>query len=441
MAYFCQNCGYKSVKWLGRCPECGEWNTFLEEVSEIKKGRSAPKVVKGLSVKKLSEFEGREEKRIKTGIEELDRVLGGGIVPGALVLIGGDPGIGKSTLLLQMAESLSLQGFPVCYVSGEESPFQVKLRAERLGLKSDFFFLGETNLNKVLGAIEEISPKFLIVDSIQTMFLEEIASSPGGVSQIRECTNVLMRLAKEKEISVFIIGHITKSGAIAGPKVLEHLVDVVLFFEGEKFTDFRILRAVKNRFGPLNEIGIFVMTEKGLVSHENYEDIFLTGEGGAIFCIVEGVRPILVEAQSLVSKSYLSIPRRTAVGFDPTRLSLIVAILEKRLGFKFFDQDIYLKISGGLKIFDPGADFAVAVSLISNLINKSLPEKSLFIGELGLLGEIKPVRDMGLRLKEAEKKGLKEAFIPKMSFTKDLKRLSLTLHPVKYLKEVLEIIF
>lgn len=409
MAYFCQECGYKSLKWLGKCPECGSWNSFVEE-KENKKNKKI--VVEKAKIHKLSEISFKPQKRLKTGLTEFDLVLGGGIVPSSLILIGGDPGIGKSTLLTQIAGLLSEKDIPVIYASAEESPEQVSLRVERLGINRDFYFISDTNLSSILETVEEIKPQLLIIDSIQTVYLPELESSPGGVSQVRECANTLMRLAKERGITVILVGHITKGGIIAGPKILEHLVDVVLYLEGEKETGFRILRAVKNRFGSVNEIGVFLMTEKGLIPHSQYEDFFLSGEEGAIFCIMEGTRPILVEVQALVTKSYFAVPRRTAVGFDPIRLSLLVAILEKKLGFNFRDQDIYVKIAGGLKVRDPSADLAVAMALISSLVEKPLPKKTVFIGEIGLSGELRPVRDLTLRLKEAEKKGFKKVFVP-----------------------------
>jgi len=438
MAFYCQSCGYKSVKWLGRCPECGEWNTFVEELDSKSSSKLERYSKQKAKIFKLSQVKYTTKPRVKTGISELDIVLGGGLVPGSLVLIGGDPGIGKSTLLTQIASHMSKKEIPVVYVSAEESSEQVRLRTERLGLEPDFYFVSETDLSAILEGTKEISPKILIVDSIQTVFLPEIQGSPGGVSQIRECTNLLMRFAKQTDTVVILVGHITKGGVIAGPKVLEHLVDVVLYMEGEKETGFRILRAVKNRFGAVNEIGVFVMTEKGLISHSQYEDIFLSGSGGAIFCVIEGTRPILVEAQALVTKSYLSVPRRTAVGFDPVRLSLIVAILEKRLGFRFSHQDIYLKISGGLRISDPSADLAISMALVSNLLDKPLPAKTLFVGEVGLAGEIRPVKELGLRLKEAEKKGFKRAFIP---YGGKFSSKGLKVIPCKYLSQVCKEIF
>jgi DNA repair protein RadA/Sms len=439
MAYFCQECGYKSLKWMGRCPECGAWNSFVEE-PEKKFQKGKKEVSKKAKILKLSEVKYETKKRIKTGLTEFDLVLGGGIVPSSLILIGGDPGIGKSTLLTQIAAYLSEKNLKVVYVSAEESAEQVRLRVERLKLSKNFYFISDTDLSAILQAVEEVSPHLLIIDSIQTVYLPELQSSPGGVSQIRECTNVLMRLAKEKNIVVILVGHITKGGLIAGPKILEHLVDVVLYMEGEKETGFRILRAVKNRFGPLNEIGVFIMTEEGLVPHSHYEDIFLAGEEGAIFCIIEGTRPLLVEVQALVTKSYFSMPRRTAVGFDPIRLSLLVAILEKKVGFNFSNQDIYVKIAGGLRITDPSADLAVAMALISNLIEKPLPKKSIFIGEIGLSSELRPVRDISLRLREAEKKGMKQAFIP-AGISLEKKNFNLEIISCKRVSEVCKHIF
>ncbi len=436
MSYQCQSCGYKSLKWLGRCPECGAWNSFLEEPKEkdsSKKERKPPRILK------LSEVSYFSKPRISTGLSELDLVLGGGIVPASLILIGGDPGIGKSTLLTQMAGALTQQGRKVIYFSAEESAEQVKLRTQRLGIPEDFYFLSETDLSLLLSAVEEIQPEVVIVDSIQTVYLPELSSSPGSVSQVKECANQLLRIAKEKDISIFLVGHITKEGVIAGPKVLEHLVDVVLYLEGEKETGFRILRAMKNRFGAVNEIGVFVMTEGGLFPHSHYEELFLTGMG-VPFCILEGTRPILVEVQALISDSFLAIPRRQAVGYDPVRLSLLCAILEKRLGLSLGNKDVYVKVAGGLKIKDPSADLAVAVSLLSNLFEKEIPEKTLFIGEVGLSGELRPVRDLTLRLKEAEKKGFKQALVPdsgKVNFkTSEMKIL-----PLKNLREAVKILF
>lgn len=437
MAYFCQSCGYKSLKWLGRCPECGAWNTLVEEEVKLKKKNSKEEALK---IYKLSEIVSKPKERIKTDLEELDLVLGGGIVPASLILIGGDPGIGKSTLLTQIAGNLTKKKLKVLYVSAEESPEQVKLRTSRLEVLEDFYFLSDTNMEVIVEAVERVSPEVLMVDSIQTVYLPEIQSSPGGVSQVRECANVFLRLAKEKNLTIFLVGHITKEGLIAGPKILEHLVDVVLYLEGEKETGFRILRSVKNRFGAVNEIGVFLMTEKGLVSHSQYEDLFLSQGEGAVFCILEGTRPLLVEVQALVTKSYLALPRRTVVGFDPIRLSLLVAILEKKLGFNFSQQDIYVKIAGGLKISEPSGDLAIAVALVGSLLEREIPSKTLFIGEIGLSAELKPVRDLSLRIREAEKKGFYKAFIPEASHLKK-EDFKLEIISCKKVKEVLAQIF
>lgn len=435
MSYTCQNCGFKSLKWLGRCPQCGDWNTFIEDREEKRESRNI-RVPKPL---KISEIIYERKARILTGLEEFDLVLGGGIVPSSLILIGGDPGIGKSTLLTQVASLLSEKKFRVLYVSAEESPEQVKLRSERLNLSGDFYFLSETDLNLVLALIEKLKPEIVIIDSIQTIYLPELESSPGSVSQVRECTNVLMRLSKEKGITICLVGHITKEGFIAGPKILEHLVDVVLYMEGERETGFRVLRAMKNRFGPVNEIGVFVMTEGGLKSCGQYEEFFYTGEG-VPFCLLEGTRPLIVEVQALASKSFLSLPRRQAVGFDPIRLSLICAILEKKLGFNLADKDVYLKVAGGLKVKDPSGDLAVAVALVGSLLEKEGPKKTLFLGEIGLAGELRPVREITLRLKEAEKKGFEQAFIPLVPNLK-IKDLSLKVITFKRISEVLKFLF
>ncbi|BAU23582.1 DNA repair protein RadA [Caldimicrobium thiodismutans] len=436
MSYQCQSCGYKSLKWLGRCPECGAWNSFLEEKEER---ASKKRETKPFRVLKLAEVSYFSKPRISTGLSEFDLVLGGGIVPASLILIGGDPGIGKSTLLTQMAGYLTEQGKRVLYFSAEESPEQVKLRTKRLQIVEDFYFLSETDLSLLFEVVEEIKPEVIIVDSIQTVYLPELASSPGSVSQVRECANQLLRLAKEKDISIFLVGHITKEGVIAGPKILEHLVDVVLYLEGERETGFRILRAMKNRFGAVNEIGVFVMTEAGLKSHSQYEELFLTGKG-APFCILEGTRPLIVEVQALTSKSYLSLPRRQSVGYDPIRLSLLCAILEKRLGLSLGDKDVYVKVAGGLRITDPSADLAISVSLLSSLFEKELPQKTLYIGEIGLSGELRPVRDLTLRLKEAEKKGFKKALVPDYGKI-EINSKTFEIYPLKSLQEVLKLLF
>ncbi len=437
MSFYCQECGYRSLKWLGRCPSCGSYDTFVEEKEVLSpkknKPRSLPKIYK------LSEVIAQKKERILTGLSELDLVLGGGIVPSSFLLIGGAPGIGKSTLLIQLASILSSKGFKVLYLSAEESAEQVKLRAERLEANLDFYFCSENNLSLLPSLLDEIEPHFLFVDSIQTVYLEEIVSSPGSVSQVRECANFLMRVAKERGLTVWTIGHITKEGLIAGPKVLEHLVDVVLYLEGERENDLRILRAVKNRFGPVNEVGVLAMTQKGLVSHEEYEDLFLPNKDGAVFCALEGTRPLLVEVQALAVKSFLAIPRRQAVGLEAVRLSLLCAILEKTANLPLRDQDIFVKVACGLQLRDPASDLAVAVAIISSFLDKPLPLKALYLGEIGLKGEIKPVVNLLSRLKEAEKKGFKEVYLahhPNLKLNTQLR-----IHQISHLNQLLKELF
>ncbi len=437
MSFQCQNCGYKTPKWLGKCPECGVWDSFVEEREEkIKK--KEPQRKKPLLLK-LSQVSSISKPRISTGLSELDFVLGGGILPASVILLGGDPGIGKSTLLTQVAGYLTEKGKRVLYLSAEESPEQVKLRAERLKIKEDFYFLSERDLSLFFSAIEEVDPHLLIIDSIQTIYLPELTSSPGSVSQVRECANQLLRLAKEKGISIIIIGHITKEGLIAGPKVLEHIVDVVLYLEGERETGFRILRSIKNRFGPVNEIGVFVMTEAGLRPSSEYEDFFLTSTGAPL-ALLEGTRPLIVEVQALVTKSFLSLPRRQSVGYDPIRLNLICALLEKKLNLGLGDQDVYIKVAGGLKIKDPGADLAVAIALLASFLDKELPEKTLYIGEIDLSGEIRPVREITLRLKEAQKKGFKRVLLSSYAQLNP-KDFELEILPFKKLLEIMNFLF
>lgn len=427
------------MKWLGRCPDCGAWNSFLEIVHSDLGSKTKEEKLRRVKPQRLSEVSYEIKKRISTGLEEFDLVLGGGLVRSSLVLIGGDPGMGKSTLLTQTAGNLAQRGYKVLYFSAEESAEQVKMRSERLGVCEDFYFASETDLEVLFELCDLTSPQVVIVDSIQTVYLSELNSSPGSVSQVRECANRLLRLAKEREIIVFLVGHITKEGLIAGPKVLEHLVDVVLYLEGEKETGFRILRAIKNRFGASNEIGVFVMTERGLISQGHYEEFFLSGYG-AVFCLLEGSRPLLIEVQALVTRSFLAVPRRQAVGLDPVRLSLLCAILEKRFGFNFGDKDVFVKVAGGLRVQDPGVDTALAVSIVGSLMERDLPEKTVFIGEVGLAGELRPVRDIILRLKEAEKKGFKQAFIPEVpGLKKD--EFNLKVIQFKNLKELLKELF
>lgn len=416
--FICQHCGYDSPKWLGRCPGCEEWNTFIEEVvnnkisknSYLNKSNSKPISIVDVDISNLP--------RYKSGIIEFDRALGGGIVPGSLILVGGDPGIGKSTLLLQVALQICKNYGEVLYVSGEESAAQVRLRAERLeNLTEKLLLFTETNLDNIIIESEKRKPNLIIIDSIQTMFNSEISSAPGSASQVRECTGKLLRLAKEKNISVIIIGHVTKDGNIAGPKMLEHMVDVVIYFEGERNYVFRVLRVIKNRFGSTFESGIFTMEENGLMEVKNASMALLTERaqntpGSVILAYLEGIRPILIEIQALVSLSYFGIPRRTSAGFDFNRLTLIVAVLEKKIGMNLGNQDIYVNAVGGLKINEPAADLAVALVIASGFKNISIDPKTVVMGEVGLTGEIRMIPRADERIKEAKSLGFKRFVIP-----------------------------
>ncbi|RMD59023.1 MAG: DNA repair protein RadA, partial [Nitrospirae bacterium] len=411
-SFKCSECGYTSLKWLGRCPQCGNWNSFSEQKEEKKSflGNWA-------SPQRLSDVAPIGLKRYSTGIGELDRVLGGGIVPGSIVLIAGDPGIGKSTLVLHAMEGLSKPG-TILYVSGEESPQQIKLRAERIGIKSDrIILLTETMLEGILSRADEIKPEMIVVDSIQTVFSGDVISTPGSVTQVRECATRLMFYAKKRAVPIFITGHVTKQGDIAGPRVLEHIVDTVLYFEGGKTTPFRILRAVKNRFGSTNEIGIFMMRDRGLIEVENPSEIFLTQRntsmpGSVVVATMEGTRPLLIEIQALVSPANFSIPRRTSLGVDANRVSLLIAILDKRLGINIGGMDIFVNVVGGLKIDEPAVDLAVVSALISSFRNKSINPDTFVFGEIGLSGELRRVNNADVRLKEAERLGFKRGVVP-----------------------------
>jgi DNA repair protein RadA/Sms len=419
--FTCQACGYESAKWMGKCPGCGAWNTFTEELEPSKSGRKltfTASANEGL-VKpiKLKDVETIQEPRIKTDISEFNRVLGGGIVRGSLVLIGGDPGIGKSTLLLQISSYLASKQ-NVLYISGEESVKQTKLRAERLDVSSDsLYVLAETDLELITKSIEDTDPAFVVVDSIQTIYHPEVQSAPGSVSQVRECTSELMRIAKTKGIAIFIVGHVTKEGTIAGPRLLEHMVDTVLYFEGERHHSYRILRAVKNRFGSTNEMGIFEMKEEGLEEVLNPSEIFLEerskgAAGSTVVASMEGTRPVLVEIQALVSPTSFGNPRRMATGLDVNRVSLLMAVLEKRVGLLLQNQDAYLKVAGGVKLDEPAIDLAVAVSIASSFKDQPSSATDILIGEVGLTGEVRRVSRIEQRVQEAAKLGFKRAIIP-----------------------------
>lgn len=417
-AFFCSNCGYESPKWLGKCPGCGEWNTFVEEKLTLSGKSSKRGLVKSSRPMKLSEIELKEESRIKMPSGELNRVLGGGLVLGSLVLIGGEPGIGKSTLLLQ--NILSIRNRRILYVSGEESASQLKMRADRLGKVSpDTFILCETNLDNIFDNIEEVKPELIVVDSIQTIFSPEIESAAGSVSQVRECAASLLRYAKESNVPVILVGHINKDGAIAGPKVLEHIVDTVLQFEGDRQYLYRILRAIKNRFGSTNEIGIYEMVQKGLREVKNPSEMLLSPNreeemsGIAIGVTMEGARPFLVEVQALVSSAAYGTPQRSVTGFDQRRLNMLLAVLEKRARFNLSQKDVFLNIAGGLKVADPALDLGVVAAIMSSNFDISISDRVAFIGEIGLSGEIRTVTRIDQRVGEAAKLGFETVFIPK----------------------------
>ena len=418
--FFCQSCGYESPKWMGQCPGCREWNTFVEETVEKKSAAKAQERRAAGGPVCLSSIETKDEERVTTRMQELDRVLGGGIVPGSLVLVGGDPGIGKSTLLLQVCQKLADDGHEVLYISGEESLKQIKLRAERIGQFSDKLRLFcETNLELIGDTIRSNKPEVVIIDSIQTMYNEDVSSAPGSVSQVRESTSVLMQLAKGLGISIFIVGHVTKEGTVAGPRGLEHMVDTVLYFEGDRHASYRILRAVKNRFGSTNEIGVFEMRETGLTEVENPSQFMLNGRpeeasGSIVACSMEGTRPILLEIQALVARSQLAMPRRTAAGMDYNRVSLLLAVLEKRLNLHLSGSDVYVNIAGGIRINEPAIDLGVVLAIVSSSRDRAIDEKVLAFGEVGLSGEVRAVSQAAQRVQEAKKLGFTTVILPEV---------------------------
>lgn len=418
--YFCQNCGHEESKWLGQCPMCKEWNIFAEEKVVSTKGQksSGEKQVQAVT---LSSVTTDEDERMKTELVELDRVLGGGIVPGSLVLVGGDPGIGKSTLLLQVCQKLSAMNKKVLYISGEESLKQIKLRANRMGeFSENLYLLCETSLNLIQTAIEREKPDVVVIDSIQTMYNEEIGSAPGSVSQVRESTNVFMQLAKGMNIAIFIVGHVTKEGTVAGPRVLEHMVDTVLYFEGDRHASYRILRGVKNRFGSTNEIGVFEMRKEGLVEVENPSEFMLSGKpenasGSVVACAMEGTRPMLMEIQALVCKSNFGMPRRTAAGIDYNRVNLLMAVLEKRVGLPLSGYDAYVNIAGGIRMNEPAVDLGIIMAVASSYKNRPVSEDTIVFGEVGLSGEVRAVTMPEQRVAEAKKLGFKVCVVPEVS--------------------------
>ncbi|MCR5734585.1 MAG: DNA repair protein RadA [Lachnospiraceae bacterium] len=419
--FFCSGCGYESAKWMGQCPMCKEWNTFVEEPVTAKKGDS--KRLKGASSdnapSKLSEVELTQDDRISTGIKEFDRVLGGGIVPGSLILVGGDPGIGKSTLLLQVCRNLSAADHNVLYVSGEESLKQIKMRAVRLGEFTDRLSLFcETDLSAISDVIRKKTPEIVVIDSIQTMYTDTVSSAPGSVSQVREATAALMQLAKTLNIAIFIVGHVTKEGMVAGPRVLEHMVDSVLYFEGDRYASYRVLRGVKNRFGSTNEIGVFEMRAEGLVEVLNPSEYMLSGRdedsaGSAIACAMEGSRPVLLEIQALVANTSFGFPKRQATGADINRVNLLMAVLEKKLSLKTSECDAYVNVAGGMKMLEPAIDLGIVMAVVSSYRNKPLPKDLIVFGEVGLGGEVRSVSNPGQRIMEAKKLGFSTCMLPK----------------------------
>lgn len=441
--YICQECGYETSRWLGKCPGCNSFNTFNEEVIDNSKK------IFNLSCavskpEKLENITSIDEKRTKTNIKELDRVLNGGIVQGSLTLVGGDPGIGKSTLLIQICQSIGDSNKIILYISGEESVQQIKLRASRLNITTEnLFLLCETNMNIMENTIKELNPDLVIIDSIQTMYLDEISSAPGSVTQVRECTSKLMHIGKGNNISIFIVGHVTKDGAIAGPRILEHMVDTVLYFEGEKRASYRILRAVKNRFGSTNEIGVFEMSDKGLVEIENPSEYMLSGRpvgvsGSAITCSMEGTRPMLAEVQALVSYTSFGMPRRMATGMDYNRVVLLIAVLEKRAGIQLSNYDSYVNLAGGIKILEPSLDAAVVSAIVSSYRNKSVDPYTIIFGEIGLTGEIRAVSLSEKRVMEAEKLGFKSCILPRENLKEVKKFNNIKIYGISNINELID---
>lgn len=438
--YICENCGYKSSKWLGRCSSCGEFDTF-SLATETKNTLTKSIDVNG--PRRLNEIDGTSEFRMATDIRELDRVLSGGLVKGSLTLVGGDPGIGKSTLLLQLCEKIGTKGKKILYTSGEESQSQIKLRANRLDITTEnLYLLSETNMTNVINITNETKPDFLIIDSIQTIYKEDIASSPGSITQTRECVTSLMKLAKNHGITVIIVGHVTKEGALAGPKVLEHMVDTVIYFEGDRYASYRIIRSIKNRFGSTNEIGVFEMKEKGLCEIENPSEYMLSGRpsgvsGSVITCSVEGTRPILTEVQSLVSYTNFGQPRRTATGMDYNRVVMLLAVLEKRCNMDFSSFDAYVNIAGGLRILEPSLDTAVIAALASSYKNIPMDHNTIIFGEVGLAGEIRGITHAQKRIQEAKKLGFKRCIMPKTNLSHGEKNIDIEVLGVTNIKELL----
>ena len=445
--FFCQNCGFESSKWMGQCPACKEWNSFAEEPQTLTKKTAAGNVRKDTpQPKTLSEIEMHQPARMSTGMGELDRVLGGGIVQGSLVLVGGDPGIGKSTLLLQVCRNLSDAGKKVLYISGEESLQQIRLRAERMGsFTENLLILCETDLQAIRETITRLQPQVVVIDSIQTMYNESVSSAPGSVSQVRESTGVLMQIAKTQNITIFIVGHVTKEGVVAGPRVLEHMVDTVLYFEGDRYASYRVLRGVKNRFGSTNEIGVFEMRTSGLAEVANPSEYMLDGKpenasGSIVACTMEGTRPVLLEVQALVCQSSLAFPRRTADGTDLNRVNLLMAVLEKRAGLRVSSCDAYINIAGGIRMNEPALDLGIVLAVASSMKDTPIDEKTIAFGEVGLSGEVRSVTMPEQRVREAKKLGFDTVILP-MSCMKQAARVDgIHLTGVRNVREAIQAI-
>ena len=447
--YYCSNCGYESPKWMGKCPSCGEWSTFVEELirKDGASGQEDTRSFEGVKSQPLTlkEIRTDEEPRIDMQDVELNRVLGGGLVPASVVLIGGEPGIGKSTLVLQTL--LKLTGVRSLYVSGEESARQLKLRAERIGIENDHcLILCETNLDDIFRHVKQVSPQLLIIDSIQTVYSDALESSPGSISQVRECAAALLKFAKQSGTPVLLIGHITKDGTIAGPKILEHIVDTVLQFEGDQHYMYRILRGIKNRFGSTAELGIYEMNQSGLREVSNPSELLLTQNhdglsGVSVAAVIEGIRPFVIETQSLVSTAAYGTPQRSATGFDIRRMNMLLAVLEKRAGFKLAQKDVFLNIAGGLRVNDPGMDLSVISAVLSSSLDMSIDRETCLCGEVGLSGEIRPVNRIEQRIQEAEKLGFSRMLIPANNLKGTQKKLSIELQPVKRVSDAFRLLF
>lgn len=445
-AFFCQNCGYESSKWMGQCPACHEWNSFVEE-PVIKSPHATGQSVRRVDRPPVSidEIKGDKEERFTTDIEEFDRVLGGGIVPGSLTLVGGDPGIGKSTLLLQVCKQLSDTGREVLYISGEESLSQIKMRADRIGtFQKQFRLLTEINLDIIAQTVKKEKPDVVVIDSIQTMFNEQVNAAPGSVSQVRESTAVLLQLAKGENIAILIVGHVTKEGTVAGPRVLEHMVDTVLYFEGDKQDIYRILRGVKNRFGSTNEIGVFEMEEGGLKEIKNPSEYMISGKpqgasGSVVTCCMEGTRPMLMEVQALVCDTNFQIPRRQATGCDFNRMNLLIAVIEKRIRIPLGHEDAYINFAGGMKITEPATDLAVVMALVSSYKNTPVDDKMIVFGEVGLSGEVRGVSMVKQRVFEAKKMGYTSCMVPYTNYKQLADIKDMKIHPVKNIKEAVSL--